>query len=135
VGWLESADKANIPITIAKPIILRPLLINPAEGVDTLGLMAGLRRRLRDESYAAARGRSAQAAMVFVDEEEFPGAIRPSGTYTVEGSQVIIRLTLSKDNRQGRLQVEGSADDLAGLVARIADAILQGSKTLFPATP
>lgn len=129
MGQLQKEDREAIPLAMVKPLILRPVLLNPDEGTDNLGLMAALRKRLRDESYASARGESAQPSVIFVDEEELPGAIRPSGTYTVEGKKVVVKLVLSRDAQKTRLDVEGSTDDPAGLVTKLTAAVLQASKT------
>jgi WD40 repeat protein len=128
IGELETADKAAIPLAVVKPIILRPVLINPAEGVDNLGLMQALRTKLRDESYVGARG-NGDAPAVFVDEEEFPGAVRPTGTYTVEAGQVKVRLVLSRNGQKiGEAQVAGTDGDRETLVNRMVDAILKGAR-------
>jgi hypothetical protein len=128
IGELEGRDKEAIPLAFVKPIILRPVLINPDEGVDNLELMRLLRDRLRDTIYVGARS-SGEAPAVFVDEEDFPGAIRPTGTYSVEAGQVKVRLVLTRNGKKvGESQVTGSAQDRDALVERILAAILQGAK-------
>jgi hypothetical protein len=82
-----------------------------------------LRARLRDESFAAARG-SGQAAMVFVDDEEFPGGIRPTGRYTVSGTNVVVTMRLRRDGAEiANLQITGSRDDLPALIEKIIGAL------------
>jgi hypothetical protein len=72
---------------------------------------------------------SGEAPAVFVDEEDFPGAIRPTGTYSVEAGQVKVRLVLTRNGKKvGESQVTGSAQDRDALVERILAAILQGAK-------
>jgi hypothetical protein len=64
-----------------------------------------------------------------VDEEDFPGAIRPTGTYSVEGGQVKVRLVLTRNGKKiGESQLTGPAQDRDALVERILGAILQGAK-------
>jgi hypothetical protein len=46
---------------------------------------------------------------VYVDADELPGAVRPSGTYTVQGDKILVRLVLRRDGMEvARLQVDGA---------------------------
>jgi hypothetical protein len=125
VGQLTAEDKSHIPLASVKPLILRPLLIDPDVGDDSLGLMPRLRKALNDASYAARSGPPLSAPIVFVDAEELPGAIRPAGTYTVVEKSVKVKLNLRQDGRTlHTFELTGNADNLdqltAELVARIA---------------
>ena len=127
VGRLESADKAAIPLALVKPLVLRPVLINRDEDEDNLKLTPLLRQRLHDSSLSTSRGKA--SPIVYVPEDEFSGAIRPTGTYSVVGKLVQVRLTLKKgDEVVARLMVEGSKDDLPGLAAKLTDAVLAAAK-------
>jgi WD40 repeat protein len=131
VGLIKSEDKSKIHVATLMPIILRPLLINADEGTDNLNLNQGLRKRLRDENYASSRGE--QATQVFFDEEEFPNAIRPSGTYVIENQLVKIRLILSRNSEKlATLQVNGVKDDQTKTINNIMEAIANTIKTLPP---
>jgi hypothetical protein len=78
-----------------------------------------LKPDLRDESYATARN-GKKATIVFIDEEEFHGAIRPTGTYTVEGEKIIIKLNLRRDNKTELSEIiEGTIDKIEKMAARI----------------
>jgi WD40 repeat protein len=126
IGRLERVDKEAIPLALVKPLILRPVLINPDEGTDNLNLMGALRKSLNEESYVEVRGLGGGKAqtLVYVDADELPGAVRPSGTYTVDGQKVSVRLFLTRDGQKvGPLQVEGPPGDQGALVARITEAI------------
>ena len=69
--------------------------------------------------------------MVYVDDGDLPGAIRPSGLYRVHGPKVAVRLVLKRDHKTVKaLRVEGSRDDLPGLAARIAEAITKAVEKL-----
>jgi len=132
VGEIVSADKGAIPLAMIKLVILRPVLLNSNEGTDNLELMAALRSRLRDESYVEKRSGSAlsEPNTIFVDEEEFPGGIRPSGFYTVEGQQVKVKLFLSRDGKKiSQLEIEGSAQDKSALVDKIIAAMTKAIPT------
>ncbi len=108
-----------------KPVILRPILLNAEEQADTLNLSEELGRRLRDESYVLVRGGAHQLLVVYVDEDELPGAIRPSGTYSVAGERVRVTMVLRRDDQRIATLplVEGTKNDLAGLIDKIMKTI------------
>jgi hypothetical protein len=127
-GILEKEDKERIPLAASKPIILRPVFLNALLLRDDLGLSAVLRKRLREETYASERGGRRTAAAIFVDESESPGAISPSGSYTIEGRKVNVTVVLSRDDREVyRFTIDGSSDDLDALAAKIVQTILDAS--------
>ncbi|MBS1812977.1 MAG: caspase family protein [Acidobacteria bacterium] len=122
IGLLQSQDKQQIPLALMRPLVLRPVMTNTEEGYDSLELAKELRRRLNEESYGQVRGRtsSGQPAPIYVDAEEMPGAVRPTGTYQIEGERVRVRLVLRKDRTTvGDVQVTGSTKDVRGLVEQI----------------
>lgn len=132
VGEIVSADKAAIPLAMLKSVILRPVLLNSDEGTDNLELMAALRSRLRDESYVEKGGGTGlrEPNAIFVDEEEFPGGIRPSGFYTVAGQRVKVKLFLSRDGKKiSQLEIEGSAQDRSALIDKIVAAMTKAIPT------
>lgn len=123
VGRLTNADKTAIPLAIPKPLLLRPLLLNPDESDDNLSLMSHLRTALADRAAASPRG---QSIAVFVDADVMAGAIRPSGTYTTEGDAVKVKLALRKDGKTlATLNVEGTRDQLPALSERIVQRIFE----------
>jgi hypothetical protein len=102
------------------------VLLNPEQGFDHLELMAAVRKRLQEESGTVGRGAAGEHAVVYVDADELPGALRPSGIYTVEGQQVTVNLFLIRDGqRVGRLQIVGAAEDPVGVVAQIVEGLSQ----------
>ena len=125
IGLLRSEDKAQIPLATVRPMVLRPVMINPDEGFDNLELGKELKQRLNEESYAVTRG-NMQPAMIYVDAEELPGAIRPTGTYRIEGEKVSVRLVLRRDQATvADLQVAGTKGDVQGLMERLLAALNQ----------
>jgi uncharacterized caspase-like protein len=126
VGRLLAEDKKQVPLTLVRPLLLRPHLLNADPDVldDDLGLKGRLRQRLIEEGYAPARGGGAAAA-VFVDADEMPEAVRPTGTYRVEGQKVRVVMNLRQDGKTvATLQVEGTRTELDRLVERLAAGIL-----------
>jgi WD40 repeat protein len=130
IGQLKKEDQQQIPLALVRPLLLRPHLINADKDVldDDLGLKGRLRQRLNDASHAAARGKGGPAA-VYVDADEMPGAVRPTGSYTVEGKTVRVRLNLRRDGQNvATLEVDGTRDELDALADRLAAAILKNLK-------
>lgn len=123
VGRLATEDRARVPLALVKPLVLKPALLNRDEDEDNLQLTALLRQRLTEASQPAGRG--SEPAIVYVPEDDFPGAVRPTGTYTIQGDNVAIRLTLKRDGAVlARLQVEGNKGDLPALAQNMARAVL-----------
>jgi hypothetical protein len=124
VGQLKGEDKERIPLAKLRPLVLRPSLQNREEGFDTLGLERLLREHLRVKSYESVQARRGEQTSVFVDADELPGAIRPSGNYTVEGDRITVSLNLIRDReRVANFLVEGDTSDLEGLMEKIRQAM------------
>jgi hypothetical protein len=125
-GLLKKEDREAIPLTLAKQMVLRPIFLHSQRGYDNLDLMGLLRQRMIDDSYATGRGEANQAATVYIDAEELSGAIRPSGTYTISGARVEVRMVLRRDDRTIKsYRVTGSKNRLEGLIERINLSINQ----------
>lgn len=119
VGQLKIEDKQRIALAAPKPMILRPLFFDALADDDTIGLMKTFRALLRDEGFATGRG--ASGGLVFVDDEEFPGGIRPTGRYSVAGDQVTLMLRLRRDGIEiASVPVTGTTKDLA---AKVLEAV------------
>jgi hypothetical protein len=58
-----------------------------------------LRQGLVDASYAKPRGKRKHLQAFYVDADEMPGAIRPSGTYTVMGEKMLVFLVVRRDGK------------------------------------
>jgi hypothetical protein len=124
IGQLSPEDRAAIPLATAGPLLLRPLFINTQLHRDNLRLSEALQKRLRNQGYAADRGGSGQPAPVYVDQDDFPGAVSPSGDYTVDGNRVSVTIVLARDGREiSHLSIEGKADDVNALAANMANEI------------
>ncbi len=124
IGQLSAEDRAAIPLATPSPLLLRPLFINTQLHRDNLRLSEALQKRLRNQSYAADRGSPGQPAPVYVDQDDFPGAVSPSGDYTVDGNRVVVTIVLARDGREmSHLTIEGKADDVDSLAASMANEI------------
>ncbi len=118
VGQLKDEDRMLVPFEAVKPMVLRPLLINPTEFADNLGLTDALRKMLRESGYSTGRG---ETVMVFIDEDKFPDAIQPSGTYFVEGELVKLKLVLRRNNETIATlrEIAHPKSDIEGLLKEI----------------
>jgi WD40 repeat protein/uncharacterized caspase-like protein len=134
VGELLAQDEVQIPLAAPKPVILGPLFLNAIDQTDNLRLDEAVRAELRDETDVRSRGGAGTPEAVFVNAEEMPGAIRPSGLYTVHGKLVAVNIVLTRDNKKIRLEVQGPAGDPPSVLAqKIVAAILQASEKFPPA--
>lgn len=128
IGRLTEAERARIPWYAPKPLLLHPVLLNSTALLDDLELSLGLRQRLRASSYAAARNEAPALPLVYVNAADLSGAIRPSGTYTVVGDRVAVRLVLARNGQVlQELQVDGHRSDLDGLIKDLVARIVQAA--------
>ncbi len=128
IGRMVESDRKLLVLAQPKPLILRPKLSNSEDGDDNLGLEALLRKRLSDLGQAWPRG-VGKAAAWYVDADEYQGAVRPVGKYTVAGKTVRVQLVLKKDKeKMAELTVQGTTDDLAALAGKLAESIEQAVK-------
>ena len=124
VGRMEKEDQEKAPLEKTYPLILRPVFLDADALVDSLELTPDVRKRLNDLLTPETRGKADTSLVVYVDAEEMPGAITPSGTYTVMGDTVKVRIALRQDKKTlATLTVEGTKGDLPGLADRITHAI------------
>ncbi len=124
IGQLTVADRHAIPLALAKPMLLHPVLLNVQLLYDNLQLTVKMRQQLRDTSYTALRGEG--MPVVYVNADQLAGAILPSGTYSVEGERVKANLVLVRNGDKLRhFLVEGTTGDLEGFTQRMVEAILQ----------
>lgn len=124
IGKLIAEDRSAINLRSPRPFLLRPSLLNKDKAYDDLKLEPALRRRLREASFARARGDNTPTA-VFVEAEELPGAIRPSGQYSVEGTKISVRIVLLKDAETKELNIDSQSADVDGFIGKIMESIVQ----------
>lgn len=129
MGKLEDSDKNQIPLEAAKPFILRPMMIDTEEGSDHLNLTVTVGKCLNNESCGSMRG-GEKTAIVYVDSPELPGAIHPSGLYTVDGSKVSVKMTLVCGEKKAKFEIEGSKTDLEALVKKLVEGIIAKAKEM-----
>jgi WD40 repeat protein/uncharacterized caspase-like protein len=132
VGELTLADRQQIHLQGEVPLLLPPTLLDETRGIDTLGLSHVLLEQLRSYQTAAdKRGDAAQPAWLLVEEGDLPGAVRPSGLYSMKDSKLTVKLVLSRDGvLLAQQEVSGSVQDRArdvpALVEKLVPALVQG---------
>ena len=100
VGKMIDEDRLQINLPLLKPLLLRPRLTNPSEGNDdNLNLIQALSKSFDLESSYEVMRRSGRGEpdFVYIDEDNFPGATRLTGIYTVEAEMVRVKAFLRRD--------------------------------------
>ncbi|MDQ3820634.1 MAG: caspase family protein [Acidobacteriota bacterium] len=129
IGMLTQSDRAAIPLGAVKPLLSRPILLNADEGYDNLGLTAGLELRLSEEA-------KSKKTFILIGTEEFPGALRVLGTYSIQERKIKLTLNLIRDNvKIASIPVYGSIDDLERLTSQIIDVIVEAVGNLSKSSP
>jgi hypothetical protein len=123
IGEFLPQDREAIPPARVR-VVLRPLLLNTETLADDLDLGNELRKRLREESFSSGTLGTNVPVASFLDQEDFPGAIRATGGYKVVNKHVEVTVALTRDGADiTRFTVEGSTDDLAALTDSLATQI------------
>jgi hypothetical protein len=125
IGQLTGDDRNVIPLRSPKPMLLRPIVLNEQLAYDNLNLEPILRARLREESFARSRGR--ESAVVFIEADEMPGAIKPSGLYSLNGSSLRAKIILRREGDTKEIQVEGAGTDLDGFIEKTTQAVIRAA--------
>jgi WD40 repeat protein len=129
IGRFTKDEQALVPLAQVKPLMLKPRLIDPEQGFDELGLEEALRRSLREAGYATTRGQAgddATAGYVYVDADDMPGALRPSGTYVVSGEIVTVTLNLIRDGKKvASYQARGDRRSLKTLTDNLTRHLIE----------
>ena len=115
IGRLTAEDRSKVPLQTVKPVLLKASFQDDARVKDVLGLSKRVNDRFREAS-AAARG----ATLVFVDADDFPGAVQVIGRYKVSGDRVTVTFSLFEgDKNSAGFTEEGlvsKPDELAGKI-------------------
>jgi hypothetical protein len=130
IGELNLDDRGR-PLAAPMPVILAPRFINPdpLKLADNLSLEPAVSAKLRDATDVSSRGAGHPTSAVFVSADEMPGAIRPSGIYTLANGQVTVQLGLSRDgNLLTSRIVQGPVNDIPALATKIVETILKAAK-------
>jgi WD40 repeat protein/uncharacterized caspase-like protein len=126
IGQFTDVERRAIRLESPKPVLLRPNLQNARLKFDNLKLAAILRSELRRSAFVNARG---GAPIVFVDTDEMPDAVTPSGDYSLEGDRLTISIVLVKNNEPlgSEIKVSGNVNEKDILISRLVSQILSAT--------
>lgn len=128
IGLLTDEDKRAIHLAAPKPRVLR-VIAQDENDVDSLGLSALVRERLRQRSdpMAVVRGgAAAEPPLVYLDSvvDDLPGAIMPRVRYAAKGATLNLRITLGRDRQAAAVrQLQLPAADLAKAADEVAGIV------------
>jgi len=125
IGLMSAADRDLIKLESPKPIVLRPNFSEFGEtNEDPLDLTGKLREKFNQASEVKSRSGNGEggALLVFIDQNNFPGAYRLTGTYTQTGDTVKVRAFLRKVGESGE---PVRLDEVSGTVGEAAEKLFQ----------
>jgi uncharacterized caspase-like protein len=100
LGFLTSDLRKQIPASDPAPVFVRPALLNPDEGGDTLKLSEAIADALSEMTFAARGAGSNAPFAVFSDRSQLPEAYKLQGSYTVKGDSVTLKLFLWQNDKR-----------------------------------
>lgn len=119
IGCMAEDDRRKVPLARVKPMIQRASFQDEARMVDVLKLGKRFDDRLKQETYAAARG-----TLVYVDADDFPEAWQLSGRYRKEPGGVRVTAKLFRgDAEKAAFDVLLPADEAAQTETLLAATI------------
>ncbi len=118
VGLVDDSVKDEIKLATPKPFVLAASFINSMENEDDLKFADMVNARFRE---ITARGRSAE--LVFTEAKSFPGAWKLSGSYKVNGNDIIVDYRLRRNETKIDRTIKGSTTDLIGLISKLLDEV------------
>ncbi|MGA9773037.1 MAG: caspase family protein [Blastocatellia bacterium] len=128
IGQFTVEEQRQIVLSNPKPLVLRPHLQNKEQDYDDLELTALLRRELREANFATTRGGNS-ASLILVDADEMVDAIKPSGSYTVEGDEIKITIRLVRNKTPiNSLTISGKVGDKERLVKQLVAEMIKSAK-------
>lgn len=101
IGQMTETERNKIKLSQLKPLMLRPSLVNAADGDDNLDLISLLGKMLDAESsYEILKRRDGtQPIMAYSKDNSGDNGIRVTGTYTISGETVQLKAYLKRDGR------------------------------------
>ena len=119
IGEIDPGDKALIPLSMAKPIVIMSSLKDKDTFDDILGI-----EKLVDDKLIELSSRSKDAPFVFINAKDFPDAYKIRGQYTVSGNSIEVIVNIFKGSVKSTTFVtRGVKGDLEKLSAEIVKKI------------
>ena len=92
IGVLDDKDKALIPLAQEKPVFINSVFLNSDDLLDDLSLAEKI-----DDGLEALSVAGVNSKLLFWDVKSYPGALKLSGTYKVNGTKVELTWKIVKD--------------------------------------
>lgn len=132
IGQMSGDSASLIRLPTEKYFVLRPALGNANDdNYDTLKLNDQLAKLLNDENNPLmTRGR--EPSLVYLNEEDFPRALKPTGFYWIEKTPVgdVVRVKMSLRRDGSRVASFEFSERREAVVARLLEAIKAELKKL-----
>jgi WD40 repeat protein len=130
IGEMGQEEKKVIHLANRRLRLLAPVFQNPEEVGDPLELTDRVTLLLSNESNQSIESRG---GFLFVGKGKLPGAIEPSGSYTVLNGQAQVRIVLRRDGKVVKGWTETfSIKSIDALAKHIAQAIQTACTTISP---
>ena len=124
IGVLDEKDKALIPLAQEKPVYINSVLLNADDLVDDLSLAEKI-----DDGLEALSIAGVNSKLIFWDVRSYPGALKLSGTYKVNGDKVEVSLKIIRDKSTVKsFTRNGEINKLEMLVSAILDEVTRSVK-------
>lgn len=96
IGEMGDQERNAIRLAARQLRLLAPVFQNPEEVGDPLGLTDRVELLLANESETQARGQGG-GGFVFMGKGKLPGAVEPSGSYTIAKGKATVRIVLRRE--------------------------------------
>jgi len=120
IGRIDDDERKMIPLASRVPLILEPFLFEKTDTndiIDTEGLSEKLETALYEQSIDYARGTA--APINYINAKKAANGISPNGFYTVNGDQVTIEVSLSRDKKLlAKVKATGTRADVINKLVR-----------------
>ena len=104
----------------AKPVFMAAGFININENEDDIQLSKLLNAELREIN---AKGKD--AALLFTEAKDYPGAWKLSGNYRIEGNNIVLTYRLRRNEEKSDHTISGDKNDLASFTKKILAAVVE----------
>lgn len=132
IGEMQADGRAKIHLPSRKVRILAPAFQDRDKARDTLHLTEKVKLRLANTSTADATTAPRGAKSLYVGEGELPGAIAPSGNYTLAGDTATVRVVLTRDDKEVADFTVTAPTDPEKCADAVAKAILEACEKITP---
>ncbi len=101
IGLIERQDRASVPLSIKKSILLKPAFMNKETLVDDLNLSEYLRAYFREQNYYKQKqSNTLNQNITYMDVDVFPEAITARGIYQYTDTSLQVQLSLGRNRKK-----------------------------------